>query len=173
MRIRLVKGRQYQLYIILFFPFKFQTDIFVFGETVKDYISLLTSIKVEVLLLPHHKFTNCIFVQGTFQLRVKAYGIWQAAQTTLAKKREYEVKLQTGGKPEKLAQAKVEIEEVSLIWFVHHGTITQLQWEKKVEEGQKSFDSVSKVLKKEVKRFEVRLRQGWWATWMDSYSVVV
>jgi hypothetical protein len=32
----------------------------------------------------------------------------------LAKKRENEVKLQTAGKPEKLAQAKVEIEEVSI-----------------------------------------------------------
>ena len=29
------------------------------------------------------------------------------------------------------------------------------QWEKKVEEGQKNFDRVSKVLKREVKRFEV------------------
>ena len=51
--------------------------------------------------------------QGTFQLRVKAYNNWQAAQTTLAKKHENEVKLQTAGKPEKLAQAKTEIEEVS------------------------------------------------------------
>lgn len=31
------------------------------------------------------------------------------------------------------------------------------QWEKKVEEGQKNFDSCSKVLKREVKKFEVRL----------------
>lgn len=51
--------------------------------------------------------------QGTFQLRVKAYNNWQSAQTALAKKRENEVKLQTAGKPEKLAQAKVDIEEVS------------------------------------------------------------
>lgn len=44
---------------------------------------------------------------------MKAYNTWQSAQTTLAKKRENEVKLQTAGKPEKLAQAKNEIEEVS------------------------------------------------------------
>ena len=31
-----------------------------------------------------------------------------------------------------------------------------LQWEKKVEEGKKNFESTSKVLKKEVKKFEVR-----------------
>lgn len=100
-------------------------DIFVFGETVKDYISLLASIR------------------GNFQLRVKAYNIWQSAQTTLAKKRENEVKLQTAAKPEKLAQAKIEIEE----------------WEKKVEEGKKNFESTSKVLKKEVKKFEAERAQ--------------
>lgn len=53
-------------------------------------------------------------LQTTFQLRVKAYNSWQSAQTTLAKKRENEVKLQTAGKPEKIAQAKAEIEDVSL-----------------------------------------------------------
>lgn len=31
------------------------------------------------------------------------------------------------------------------------------QWEKRVEEGQKEFDHISKILKKEVKRFEVGL----------------
>ena len=34
--------------------------------------------------------------------------------------------------------------------------IARIQWEKKVEEGQKNFESVSKVLKKEVKKFEAR-----------------
>ena len=32
---------------------------------------------------------------------------------------------------------------------------THMQWEVKVEEGQKKFDEVSKTLKREVERFEV------------------
>lgn len=43
---------------------------------------------------------------------MKAYNVWQGAQSTLAKKREAEVKLETAGKIEKLPQAKAEIEEV-------------------------------------------------------------
>ena len=47
-------------------------------------------------------------------MRVKLFHTWQSAQTTLAKKRETEVKLQTGGKPEKIAQNKQEIKDVSI-----------------------------------------------------------
>jgi hypothetical protein len=43
---------------------------------------------------------------------VKLFNAWQSAQATLAKKRETEVKLQTGGKPEKIAQIKQEIKDV-------------------------------------------------------------
>ena len=50
-------------------------------------------------------------------MRAKLYSNWQSAQGTLAKKREAEVKLQVGGKPEKLAQIKQEIEEVSPWWY--------------------------------------------------------
>ncbi len=46
-------------------------------------------------------------------MRAKLYNNWQSAQSMLAKKRESEVKLQVGGKPEKLAQIKQEIEDVS------------------------------------------------------------
>lgn len=97
-----------------------QKDLYVFGETVKDYIGLLAAIR------------------DSFSSRVKLYSTWQSAQSTLAKKRESEVKLQAGGKPEKLAQIKQEIED----------------WEGKVEEGQKNFDKASKTLKREVQRFE-------------------
>ena len=48
-------------------------------------------------------------------MRVKLFNTWQSAQTTLAKKRETEVKLQAGGKPEKIAQNKQEIKDVSII----------------------------------------------------------
>ncbi len=46
-------------------------------------------------------------------MRAKLYNNWQSAQSMLAKKRETEVKLQVGGKLEKLAQIKQEIEDVS------------------------------------------------------------
>ena len=45
-------------------------------------------------------------------MRVKLFNAWQSAQATLAKKRETEVKLQAGGKPEKIAQNKQEIKDV-------------------------------------------------------------
>jgi len=48
----------------------------------------------------------------TFDFRVKAYNSWQSAQNTLTKKRESEMKLQAGGKQEKIAQIQQEIKEV-------------------------------------------------------------
>ena len=69
------------------------SDLYIFGETVKDYIALLASIKV------------------TFSLRVKAFNTWQSSQNILVKKRETETKLQAGGKPEKLAQVQQEIKD--------------------------------------------------------------
>lgn len=69
------------------------SDLFVFGETIKDYIALLGSIKV------------------AFSARAKNHSVWQHALTTLGKKKESEQKLQLGGKPEKLAQVQQEIRE--------------------------------------------------------------
>ena len=46
-------------------------------------------------------------------MRSKLYSNWQSAQGTLDKKKEAEVKLQVGDKPEKLAQIKQKIEDVS------------------------------------------------------------
>jgi molecular chaperone GrpE (heat shock protein) len=68
-----------------------------------------------------------------------------ASQKTLQNKRDTETKLQTSGKTEKLPQVQAEIEE----------------WEKRVKEGEKSFNKCSKVLKREIERFEV------------SYSVII
>jgi sorting nexin-1/2 len=61
-----------------------------------------------------------------------------ASQKTLQNKRDTETKLQTSGKTEKLPQVQAEIEE----------------WEKRVKEGEKSFNKCSKVLKREIERFE-------------------
>ena len=59
-----------------------------------------------------HSSTLCACHQVTFDFRVKAYHTWQSAQNTLTKKRETEMKLQAGGKQEKIAQIQQEIKEV-------------------------------------------------------------
>ncbi|KAL5481948.1 hypothetical protein EMCRGX_G022224 [Ephydatia muelleri] len=97
-----------------------QHDRFLFGETVKDYISLLGSIRI------------------CFDQRVKAHSNLLAAQGTLAKKKESEVKTQASGKADKIAIAEQEVRE----------------WEDKERDYQKVFDSTTKVLKTEIQRFE-------------------
>ena len=76
----------------------------------------------------------------------------------LTKKREQETKLKAGGKPEKLTAVQQEVTEVcnkrSLVrrwlwsWL--------LQWEQKVDEGQKEFESISKTIKREVNQYEAK-----------------
>jgi sorting nexin-1/2 len=102
-------------------------DLYIFGETIRDYVALIDSIK------------------ESFNERVKVHNGWMASQKTLQNKRDTETKLQTSGKTEKLPQVQAEIEE----------------WEKRVKEGEKSFNKCSKVLKREIERFEV------------SYSVII
>ena len=43
-----------------------------------------------------------------------------------------------------------------LLGFIHLTLSLSLQWEGKVEDGQKNFEKASRTLKKEVERFEVR-----------------
>ena len=52
-------------------------------------------------------------LQAAFDMRMRAYSVWQTAQLTLSKKREQEQKLTAAGKLEKLPAVKAEIEEVS------------------------------------------------------------
>ncbi|XP_033107432.1 sorting nexin-2-like [Anneissia japonica] len=96
------------------------TDFFIFSELLKDYVGLIGAVKL------------------TFREREKCFHVWQNAQAMLAKKRETEAKLQSAGKPDKLAQVKSEIKE----------------WEEKVEKGQEEFGKISKTIRKEVSRFE-------------------
>ena len=95
-------------------------DYFLLGEMARDYIAIIMSIR------------NC------FDLRVKIYQNWQAAQNTLVKKREQEAKLQSQGKHDKVAPVQAEI------------TV----WEQRVQDGQDSFDAISKNIRSEVDRFE-------------------
>ncbi|XP_038071643.1 sorting nexin-2-like [Patiria miniata] len=97
------------------------TDFYVLAELLKDYIGLIGS------------------VRDAFREREKTFGIWQSAQTMLAKKRDQEAKLKISGKPDKLAQIQEEIKE----------------WEAKEAKGQKDFEKISKTIRKEYNRFEV------------------
>ncbi|XP_003386746.1 PREDICTED: sorting nexin-2-like isoform X1 [Amphimedon queenslandica] len=95
-------------------------DLYVFGETIRDYVALLGSLR------------------ETFNQRVKNYGVWTNAQKTLQSKRDSEAKMQTTGKTDKLPIVQAEIKD----------------WEQKEKDAEKAFNKCSKVLKREVERFE-------------------
>jgi len=97
-----------------------ETDFFVLSETLKEYIGLIGSVK------------------AAFAQRVKIWGNWQSAQSTLAKKREALVKLELSGKQDKVVAAKEEVTE----------------WERRVEKGEEEFEEISKTIKVEVASFE-------------------
>ncbi|KAJ7388955.1 sorting nexin-2 [Desmophyllum pertusum] len=77
-------------------------------------------------------------VKASFQERVRSYSNWQHAQQMLTKKREALVKLELASKNEKLPQAQEEVKE----------------WEQKVEKGEEDFGKISKMIQKEMARFE-------------------
>eukprot|EP00116_Pleurobrachia_bachei_P006401 sb/3466663/ len=95
-------------------------DLFIFGETVKDYISIIQATK------------------AAFDERVKAFSLWESAQTTLAKKRDAKSKATLQGKTDRVAQCEEDIRF----------------WEGKVEKCQEDFEVVSKNLKEEIRVFE-------------------
>uniref|UniRef100_A0A8C6L8R8 Sorting nexin-2 n=1 Tax=Nothobranchius furzeri TaxID=105023 RepID=A0A8C6L8R8_NOTFU len=78
-------------------------------------------------------------VKGVFDHRIKTWQKWQDSQVLLLKKREAEAKLQFTNKPDKLQQAKDEIKEL----------------EGKVQQGERDFEQISKIIRKEVGRFEL------------------
>ncbi|KAL8615925.1 hypothetical protein ACOMHN_034601 [Nucella lapillus] len=96
------------------------TDFYVIAELLKDYISLIASVK------------------EVFHERVKSYKNWKEAEVMLGKKREAKAKFEVLNKADKVSQAKQEISE----------------WEGKVEKGQQDFEKLSKVIRREVTRFE-------------------
>ncbi|GFQ81676.1 sorting nexin-1 [Trichonephila clavata] len=77
-------------------------------------------------------------VKDVFHQRVKVYQTWQHAQQVLTKKREQKAKLELVGKTDKIPQAKEEV----------------IEWEAKSERGQEEFENISKMIRKEVERFE-------------------
>lgn len=57
----------------------------------------------------------------------------------LNKKREQKARLEQAGRTDKTGQAATEV----------------IEWEAKVERGQEEFDNISKMIRKEVERFEL------------------
>uniref|UniRef100_A0A8C1BAK4 PX domain-containing protein n=1 Tax=Cyprinus carpio carpio TaxID=630221 RepID=A0A8C1BAK4_CYPCA len=98
------------------------SDFFILAELLADYVRLLGAVR-------------CCFEQ-----RMKVWQRLQEAQSTLQKKREAEAKLLWANKPEKLQQAKDDINE----------------WESKVSQYERDFERVTCTVRKEVLRFEVR-----------------
>ncbi|VDI17930.1 sorting nexin-2-like isoform X1 [Mytilus galloprovincialis] len=70
-------------------------DFYQMAELLKDYISLLGSVK------------------EVFHERFKTYKVWKEAEATLTKKRENKAKLELAGKNDKVPQAQNEITEWS------------------------------------------------------------
>uniref|UniRef100_A0A8C1E2S2 Sorting nexin-1 n=1 Tax=Cyprinus carpio carpio TaxID=630221 RepID=A0A8C1E2S2_CYPCA len=96
------------------------SDFFILAELLADYVRLLGAVR-------------CCFEQ-----RMKVWQRLQEAQSTLQKKREAEAKLLWANKPEKLQQAKDDINE----------------WESKVSQYERDFERVTCTVRKEVLRFE-------------------
>ncbi|XP_067139466.1 sorting nexin-2-like isoform X2 [Centruroides vittatus] len=87
-------------------------------------------------------------VKDVFHQRVKVYQTWQHALQILTKKREQKAKLELAGKTDKIPQAREEV----------------IEWEAKVERGQEEFENISKMIRKEVERFEQTRVQDFKAT---------
>ncbi|XP_031780551.1 sorting nexin-2 [Nasonia vitripennis] len=78
-------------------------------------------------------------IKDVFHERVKVFQNWQHAQLMLNKKREQKARLEQSGRSDKTSQAATEV----------------IEWESKVERGQEEFDNISKMIRKEVERFEM------------------
>lgn len=77
-------------------------------------------------------------IKDVFHERVKVFQNWQHAQLQLTKRRENKAKAELANRPEKIELAANEI----------------IDWEAKVERGQQEFDTISRVIKKELERWE-------------------
>lgn len=83
-------------------------------------------------------------IKEAFHERVKVFQNWQHAQMQLTRRRENKAKAELANRPEKVDQAATEI----------------IEWEAKVERGQAEFDTISRMIKKEIERFDVdRVRE--------------
>ncbi|XP_050682431.1 sorting nexin-2 [Leptidea sinapis] len=77
-------------------------------------------------------------IKDVFHERVKVFQNWQHALMQLTKRRENKAKAELANRPEKREQAANEI----------------IEWESKVERSKQEFDTISRVIKKELERWE-------------------
>ncbi|CAK1552987.1 unnamed protein product [Leptosia nina] len=77
-------------------------------------------------------------IKDVFHERVKVFQNWQHAEMQLNKRRENKAKAELANRPEKIEQASNEI----------------IEWESKVERSHNEFDTISRVIKKELERWE-------------------
>lgn len=125
-----------------------------------------------------HRFL-CFFFQCVFHERVKVYQNWQHSQLMLNKKREYKAKMELANRADKGNVAANEIIEVRFSFFFYcclfiyfyyifvqvkknytNLIFYYLQWESKVERCEEEFTNISKMIKKEMERFEeTRVRE--------------
>ena len=85
-------------------------------------------------------FCDLSDLQEVFHEREKAWHQWQQAQTFLARKREAKTKFELQGLTDKLPAARKEVEV----------------WEQKVQETEEAFQKISKIIKKEMRRFDAQ-----------------
>lgn len=78
-------------------------------------------------------------IRDVFHERVKVYQNWQHSQLMLNKKREQKAKMDLANKTDKGSVVGTEI----------------VEWEAKVERCQEEFNNISKMIKKEMERFEI------------------
>ncbi|CAH4029138.1 unnamed protein product [Pieris brassicae] len=77
-------------------------------------------------------------IKDVFHERVKVFQNWQHAEMQLNKRRENKAKAEIANRPEKIELASNEI----------------IEWESKVERCHTEFDTISRVIKKELERWE-------------------
>ncbi|KRX20487.1 Sorting nexin-2, partial [Trichinella nelsoni] len=97
----------------------------------KDFFILSEMLKDYIALID--------IVKAVFFERVKAWNYVQTAQQTLNKRREYKCRLELAGKTERLSQAAKEVDE----------------WNSKLTTAEANFETISKNIQKEYKRFEL------------------
>ncbi|KRZ03816.1 Sorting nexin-2 [Trichinella zimbabwensis] len=113
-----------------------EKDFFILSEMLKDYIALIDIVKACKFAIFQ---CSCSLRIMVFFERVKAWNYLQTAQQTLNKRREYKCRLELAGKTERLSQAAKEVDE----------------WSSKLTTAEANFESISKNIQKEYKRFEL------------------
>lgn len=124
------------------------SDLYILSEILKDYLGLFGAIKdvfherVKVIYFNFLQSQACLMLLT--KLRVfsfaKVFQNWEHAQMQLTKRRENKAKLDLTNRTDKTDAAQKEI----------------VEWEAKVQRCQQEFEEISKEIKKEMERFDVK-----------------